>query len=93
MSSQPPVDPKTIQNLRSQFGNYFWIFDNLEDFGPKILTFVLIELWLIVKPFDIVTPKTQGLTKKHPVDVGKSRSQSTSRQREDRAREAKLGFS
>ena len=69
-------------------------FDNLEDFGPKILTFVLVKLGLIVKLFwRLSPPKTQGLTKKHPVDLAKSRSPSTSRQREDRAREAKFGFS
>ena len=51
MSSEPPVDPKTVQNLRGQLRNDFRVFDILEGFGLNMLTVVMVKPGLIVKRF------------------------------------------
>ena len=49
MLSEPPMHPKTVQNLRGKLRNVF--FDISEGFGPKILTLVMVKSGLIVKRF------------------------------------------
>ena len=52
MLSEPPVNPKAIQNRRGLSRNDSRFFDMLEGFGPQILTSVLVKPGLIVKRFD-----------------------------------------
>ena len=52
LSSEPPVDPKTVQNLGRVIRKHFFDFSTLsEGSGPKILTLVLVKPGLIVKRF------------------------------------------